>query len=139
LIDLPFTHIHSDIVHCCVSSKKYKYVKRDRILPKVSEPSVPSAAAGSASALQTSATAASVIASGGGAGAVRPLGGLQFVVIGKLSRKKADIGKLVAELGGRLATTVDDKVAACVSTQGPPHFISLIFHCSLLLGLLASV
>ena len=98
------------------SSKKYKYVKRERILPKVNEVSVPSAAAGSASNIEGSAT---MVASGG----VRPLNGMQFVVIGKTSRKKADLGKAIAELGGRLVTTVNDKVAACISTKGV-HLIS---------------
>lgn len=93
------------------SSKKYKYVKRDRILPKASVASVPSAAAGSAAA----AVAMAAEASGG---AVKPLNGMQFVVIGKTSKKKADVGKVVAELGGKLVTVVNDKVAACISTKG---------------------
>ena len=90
-------------------------MKRDRILPKVSAPSVPSASAGSAGGVEGSAAAA---ASGG----AKPLHGMQFVVIGKTSKKKSDVGKVVAELGGKLVTTVDDKVAACISTKGG-HFI----------------
>jgi len=96
------------------SSKKYKYVKRDRILPKVTVLSVPSAAAGSASDVEGGAALTSV--------GVQPLSGMQFVVIGKTSRKKADLGKVVAELGGKLVATVNDKVAACISTKGV-HFI----------------
>ena len=86
-------------------------MKRERILPKVIAPSVPSAAAGSAA---EAAVGAPVEASGGG----KPLIGMQFVVIGKTSKKKADLGKAVAELGGKLVTAVDDKVAACISTKG---------------------
>jgi len=107
---------HNNLMLSVVSSKKYKYVKRDRILPKVNEVSVPSAATGSAGNVEGGAAA---VASGG----VRPLNGMQFVVIGKTSRKKADLGKVIAELGGRLVTTVNDKVAACISTKGV-HLIS---------------
>lgn len=86
-------------------------MKRERILPKVSVPSVPSASVGSAAA---AAVGTSVAASGGG----KPLNGMQFVVIGKTSKKKADLGRAVAELGGKLVMAVDDKVAACISTKG---------------------
>lgn len=92
-------------------SKKYKYVKRDRILPKVSEPSVSSASVGSAA----EAAVGTAVKAGDGA---KPLNRMQFVIIGKTSKKKADLGKAVAELGGKLVTAVDDKVAACISTKG---------------------
>ena len=78
----------------------------------MSVPAVPSAAVGSAAG--AAAAGAAMQASGGG----KRLNGLQFVVIGKMSKKKADLGKAVAELGGTLVATVNDKVAACISTKG---------------------
>jgi len=97
-------------VLCFDSRKKYKYVKRDRILPKATAPSVPSAAVGSAAGVAGSTAVVSK--------SEKPLTGWQFAVIGKTSKKKSDIGKIIAELGGKLATTVNDKVAACISTKG---------------------
>jgi len=77
-------------------------------------PSIPSASAGSAAGPVSSGAGAVAAVAGGG----KPLSGMQFVVIGKTSKKKAELGKVVAELGGKLAATVGDKVAACISTTG---------------------
>jgi len=112
------SHVPKLLLYFCVeSSKKYKYVKRERILPKVS---VPSASAGSA------AESASHTALFAGGGAKLPLSGMQFVVIGKTSKKKSDIGQAVAELGGKLVATVNDKVAACISTKGARNVLSVL-------------
>ena len=83
-------------------------------------PAIPSASAGSAAGPVSSAAGAVAAAGSAVAGGGKPLSGMQFVVIGKTSRKKAELGKVVAELGGKLAATVGDKVAACISTQGVP-------------------
>jgi len=92
-------------------------VKRERILPKANELLLPSASQGSASAARATVIAAAAGPSG------KPLSGLRFVVIGRTSKKKADIGKLIAERGGKMVAAVDDKVAACISTEGA-HFIA---------------
>ena len=91
-------------------------MKRERILPKVNVPSIPSASAGSAAA---AASTGPVFVNGGG----KPLSGMQFIVIGRTSKKKSDVGKAVTELGGKLVTAVDDKVAACISTKGEITFL----------------
>lgn len=91
-------------------------MKRDRILPKVSEPSIPSASTGSAAGAVAGAGGGSVAVVASGAG--KPLNGMRFVVIGKMSQKKSDLAKVIAEHGAKLVAAVDDKVAACISTKG---------------------
>ena len=99
-------------------------------------PSIPSASAGSAAAAVASGAGAVAASAGAGAGAAsgrKPLSGMQFVVIGKTSKKKSELGNVVAEFGGKLVTTVNDKVAACISTQGELVVsVVLVFFISLI-------
>ena len=43
---------------------------------------------------------------------------MNFVIVGKLSKSKADVTKDVKNMGGNVVTKVDKKVAACISTKG---------------------
>jgi len=93
----------------CHSSKKYKYVKRDRVLPKTTLALIPAAAGSTANP-----PVAGTMSFDNG----QPLSGMRFVIIGKTSKKKSELTKMVAERGGTVVAAVDEKVAACISTQG---------------------
>jgi NAD-dependent DNA ligase len=80
-------------------------VKRERVFPKE--------AAGVVEGAVSSAST-----SDGAAWAARSLTGMKFVLAGKLSKSKADMTKMVTDLGGKVVTKVDKKVAAVISTPG---------------------
>jgi BRCT domain type II-containing protein len=92
---------------CCVIyfSKNYKYVKRTRILP--AEEASASKENGQAASKPTSAAASSS----------KPLSGIQFTIIGKTSKKKADFEEVIGRLGGKIAA-FGSKTAVCISTKG---------------------
>jgi len=69
----------------------------------------PSASVGSSSSQASSTT---------GPSASKPLGCMTFVIIGKTQKKKADVTKIITELGGRVVPAVDKAVIACLSTAG---------------------
>lgn len=79
--------------------KSYAYVKRDRILP----PKPPAAEA-------SSSTSTAGLPE-------KPFSGMKFVAVGKLTKKKAELTKLITESGGKLVTAVDKTVTACISIK----------------------
>lgn len=83
-------------------------MKRDRILP-----TKPPAAEGSASTSTTGLPG-------------KPLSGMKFVTVGKLTKKKAELTKLIAESGGKIVTAMDKTVTACISTKG---MYSMVHRC----------
>ena len=81
---------------CFCFSKKYKYVKRDRLFAKVPE----------------------ALAGAGDMGGNKPLTGMKFVIIGKLEKPKQEVTQAVTALGGKIVTKVDKTTAACISSKG---------------------
>ncbi|KAI0222771.1 Poly [ADP-ribose] polymerase 1 [Lamellibrachia satsuma] len=76
--------------------KKYKYVKRDRVFPAVTEVSMSGA---------------------GDAGGNKPLNGMKFVFIGKMEKPRKEVTRAITEMGGNVVTKVDKKTAACISSK----------------------
>lgn len=82
-------------------------MKRDRILP-------PKPPAAEASASTSTAGLPE-----------KPFSGMKFVTVGKLTKKKAELTKLITESGGKLVTAVDKTVTACISIKGM-HSIGMV-------------
>ena len=86
--------------------KKYKYVKRDRVFPAVTEVSMSGA---------------------GDAGGNKPLNGMKFVVIGKMEKPRKEVTRAITEMGGNVVTKVDKKTAACISSKGTLSICVVLF------------
>ena len=56
-------------------------------------------------------------------------GGLNVVIVGRLTRSQAEISKLVSSLGGKVVTKVTAEVDLCISKKGAcmPTSLSLQF------------
>lgn len=90
------------LVVSCSNSKKFKSLIRVRLFP----PDLPSPE--SAAASQSS----------GAPVPGKPLANLSIAIIGKTVKKKADLTKMITELGGKVVAAVDGTLAACISTAG---------------------
>ena len=85
-------------------------MKRDRLISKA--------------AIITSSAMAAVSATGE---VLRPLQGMHFILIGKLSRSKADVEKILSDLGGEIASKPSRRTAAVISTKGSGIFLFFAF------------
>lgn len=94
------------IIYYC--RKNYVYIKRDRLLPPKS------------ASADDGASTSGVLS--------QPLSGAKFVVIGKLKKKKAELTRLITGSGGKLVTSVDKTVTACISNKGTNLWFTLMMQ-----------
>ncbi|XP_013395651.1 poly [ADP-ribose] polymerase 1 [Lingula anatina] len=81
--------------------KKYKYVKKERVWPKVS----------------VVTTEGPISSSGVALGTDKPLHNMKFVIIGRTKMSKDAITKAVNAMGGMIVSKLDKTVAACISSE----------------------
>lgn len=92
--------------------KKFKFKKQDRIYPKEAPTPAPAPVKAEPLASASSAPMETMME----ASADKPLTGMKFLTIGKLTKNKDDLKAAIEELGGKITGTVN-KASLCLSTK----------------------